>query len=86
MTARKMIHSIPGPYSKSITPAWITASAANACGFLLTPKSKAPRRSTVASLGIVREALPILASGNTPPTHRFRNADWSIPVYLDAPL
>ena len=61
MTARKMIHSIPGPYSKSITPAWITASAANACGFLLTPKSKAPRRSTVASLGIVREALPILA-------------------------
>ena len=63
MTARKMIHSIPGPYSKSITPAWITASAANACGFLLTPKSKAPRRSTVASLGIVREALPILASG-----------------------
>ena len=64
MTARKMIHSIPGPYSKSIIPAWITASAANACGFLLTPKSKAPRRSTVASLGIVREALPILASGH----------------------
>ena len=66
MTARKMIHSIPGPYSKSIIPAWITASAANACGFLLTPKSKAPRRSTVASLGIVREALPILASGDPP--------------------
>jgi hypothetical protein len=65
MTARKMIHSIPGPYSKSIIPPRITASAANACGSLLTPKSKAPRRSTVASLGIVREALPILASGNT---------------------
>ena len=64
MTARKMIHSIPGPYSKSIIPPRITASAANACGSLLTPKSKAPRRSTVASLGIVREALPILASGN----------------------
>jgi hypothetical protein len=63
MTARKMIHSIPGPYSKSIIPPRITASAANACGSLLTPKSKAPRRSTVASLGIVREALPILASG-----------------------
>jgi hypothetical protein len=66
MTARKMIHSIPGPYSKSIIPPRITASAANACGSLLTPKSKAPRRSTVASLGIVREALPILASGDSP--------------------
>lgn len=59
MTARKMIHSIPGPYSKSIIPPGITASAANACGFLLTPESKAPRRSTVASLGIAREVLPM---------------------------
>jgi hypothetical protein len=69
MTARKMIHSIPGPYSKSIIPPRITASAANACGSLLTPKSKAPRKSTVASLGIVREALPILASGDATRTN-----------------
>jgi len=74
MTARKMIHSIPGPYSNSIIPAWITASAANACGFLLTPKSKAPRRSTVASLGIVREALPILASGHSGAMYKFKPA------------
>jgi hypothetical protein len=73
MTARKMIHSIPGPYSKSIIPPGITASAANACGFLLTPESKAPRRSTVASLGIAREALPISASGKPP---RARRSNW----------
>jgi hypothetical protein len=72
MTARKMIHSIPGPYSKSIIPPGITASAANACGFLLTPESKAPRRSTVASLGIAREALPISASGDSGSSSRKR--------------
>jgi hypothetical protein len=31
----KPIRGIPKPYSKSIIPPWITASAANACGFLL---------------------------------------------------
>jgi hypothetical protein len=31
----KPIRAIPKSYSKSIIPPWITASAANACGFLL---------------------------------------------------
>jgi hypothetical protein len=29
------MRGIPKSYSKSIIPPWITASAANACGFLL---------------------------------------------------
>jgi hypothetical protein len=31
----KPMRGIPKSYSKSIIPPWITASAANACGFLL---------------------------------------------------
>jgi hypothetical protein len=43
----------------------LTESAANACGFLLAPKSKTPRTGTSPSLRIVRESIPMLASGNT---------------------
>ena len=39
----RSIYPLPEKHSKSIIPARITATAANACGFLLTPKSKAPR-------------------------------------------
>jgi hypothetical protein len=42
----------------------ITAPAANACGFLLASKSKTPHFSTAPFLSILREASPILASGN----------------------
>jgi hypothetical protein len=40
----------------------------NACGFLLTSKSKTPRRSSEAYSKLVSEAFPILASGDTPRT------------------
>ena len=40
----------------------ITASAANACGFLLAPKSKTTRTGTSPSLRIVRESFAMLAS------------------------
>ena len=46
------------------SPSWnsSTASAANACGFLLVSKSKAPRDQHRARRSFWREALPMLAS------------------------
>jgi hypothetical protein len=48
----------------------LTASAANACGFLLTPKTEnaSHRQLALPSLRVVRKAFPMLANGDTPGT------------------
>jgi hypothetical protein len=53
MAGPKSINRITKLHSISIIPTCITATAANACGFLLTSKSKAPRRQIFRNNGPV---------------------------------
>lgn len=67
MPGLSIIYRIMNEHSISIIRAWVTATAKDACGFLLTSKIENASVDHSPLLCIMREPFPILANGYSRP-------------------